>query len=122
MSRGTIFERYGGFATASKVVMSFYDKILDSDITGPYFDDVDMPRLMDHQTKFVASVMGGPASYTDDMLRQLHSRLNVTAEAFDEMARLFHETLEEFDMHVEDIHTLDREILSRRDLIVSDAE
>jgi hemoglobin len=100
--------------------MSFYDKILESDVTGPYFDDVDMPRLMDHQTKFVASVMGGPASYTDDMLRQLHSRLNVTGEAFDEMARLFHETLEEFDMDVEDIHALDREILSRRSIIVSE--
>jgi hemoglobin len=119
MARGTIFERYGGFATAGKVVMAFYDKILDSDITGPYFDDVDMPRLMDHQTKFVASVMGGPASYTDEALKQLHRRLDITHEAFDEMARLFGETLEELAMAKEDVETLMKEISSRRDVIVS---
>ena len=119
MARGTIFERYGGFATAGKIVMAFYERILDSDITGPYFDDVDMPRLMDHQTKFVASVMGGPASYTDEMLKQLHSRLDVTDKAFNEMALLFRTTLEEFAMAEEDIETLMREISSRRDVIVS---
>jgi len=122
MRKGTIFERYGGFATASKVVMAFYEKILDSDITGPYFDDVDMPRLMDHQTKFVASVMGGPASYTDEMLKQLHRRLNVTDEAFDEMATIFRDTLVEFSMAEEDIETMTREILSRRGVIVSHDE
>ncbi len=119
MPRGTIFERYGGFATAGKIVMAFYERILDSDITGPYFDDVDMPRLMDHQTKFVASVMGGPASYTDEALRQLHGRLDVSAEAFDEMARLFRETLEEFEMAENDVEVLMREINTRRDVIVS---
>ena len=119
MAKGTIFERYGGFATAGKIVMTFYDRILDSDITGPYFDDVEMPRLIDHQTKFVASVMGGPASYTDEALKQLHSRLNVTNDAFDEMARLFRGTLEDFAMAREDIEALMKEINSRRGVIVS---
>lgn len=122
MARSSIFERYGGFGAVSKIVMSFYDKILDSDITGPYFDDVEMPRLMDHQTKFVASLMGGPASYTDDMLEQLHSRLSITGEAFDEMAGLFRQTLVEFNMDEDDIFTLDREITSRRHLVVSESE
>ncbi len=119
MAKGTIFERYGGFATAGKIVMAFYDRILDSDVTGPYFDDVEMPRLIDHQTKFVASVMGGPASYTDEMLEQLHRRLDVTTPAFDAMARLFRDTLEEFAMAREDVEALMKEINSRRDVIVS---
>ncbi len=58
----TMFERYGGFAAVSRVVSSFYDKILDSDITSPYFADIDMAKQIDHQTKFVAYLMGGPAS------------------------------------------------------------
>jgi len=44
----SLFELYGGFASVSKIVMAFYDKILDSDIAGPYFDDVDMKALIDH--------------------------------------------------------------------------
>jgi hemoglobin len=41
----TMFERYGGFANVSKVVMAFYDKALDSDIIGHHFEDVEMRRL-----------------------------------------------------------------------------
>ena len=66
--RQTIFERYGGFSKVSKVVMSFYDKILNSSILAPYFAKTDMKRLIDHQTKFISSLMGGPASYTSEHL------------------------------------------------------
>ena len=67
----TMFERYGGFATVSKVVLTFYDKAIDSDIIGKYFENVDMPALIDHQTKFVSQVMGGPASWKrDDTIRR----------------------------------------------------
>lgn len=41
MSR-SLFDKYGGFASVSKVVSAFYDKAVDSDIIGPYFDDIDM--------------------------------------------------------------------------------
>lgn len=71
--RHTIFERYGGFAKVSRIVSSFYDKILESPITSTYFDNIDMRRLIDHQTKFIAYVMGGPASYTNDQLERVHS-------------------------------------------------
>lgn len=54
----TMFERYGGFANVSKIVMSFYDKVLDSDVIGDYFEDVDMWALIDHQTKFIAPPAG----------------------------------------------------------------
>ena len=43
----TLFDKYGGFATVSKVVMSFYDRVLDSDQIGEYFEDIDMKRLID---------------------------------------------------------------------------
>lgn len=55
----TMFDRYGGFTSVSKIVMSFYDKVLDSETVGPYFEDIDMKALIDHQTKFIAQVMGG---------------------------------------------------------------
>lgn len=58
----SMFERYGGFAKLSKV-MAFYDRVLDSDVIGDFFEGVDMRRLIDHQTKFISQVMGGPAAY-----------------------------------------------------------
>ena len=115
----TIFDKYGGFGAISKIVMRFYDTALDSDILAEYFEDVDINRLIDHQTKFVAYLMGGPASYTDDMLRQLHAHLDINDAAFDEMASVFKATLEEAGMDEDDIGVVVRGITERRPFIVN---
>jgi hemoglobin len=115
----SIFERYGGFARISRVVMAFYDKILASPLTSPYFAHTDMRRLIDHQTRFISSVMGGPASYTNDHLERVHARLGVTEEAFLEMADLLRETLEDFDFTDDDIEAVIDEIMSRKNFIVT---
>lgn len=115
-----MFERYGGFGKLHKIVMSFYDKVLDSDVMGSFFDGVDMRRLIDHQTKFISQVMGGPATYSNEMLAQIHAHLAIDNEAFDEMHSLLRETLEEFDLEPKDIEYLISEIKARRQWIVRD--
>jgi hemoglobin len=115
----SLFDKYGGFASISKVVMAFYDKVLESDVTGPYFDDIDMRRLVDHQTKFIASVMGGPASFGDDMLRRAHAPHRIDRAAFDEMARLLRETLAEFGYAQADIDTVLDRIESKSRVVIS---
>jgi hemoglobin len=117
--KSTMFERYGGFATVHRVVLAFYDRMLDSDIVGPYFDDVDMAALVDHQTKFISQVMGGPASYTNEVLAQVHRNIGVTDEAFDAMADILRRTLEEFDFKDEDVQAVVADIQSRRQYIVA---
>ncbi len=59
MSEQSLFDKYGGFSKVSKIVLAFYDTLLDSDEIGPFFDDIDMTKMVDHQTKFVASLLGG---------------------------------------------------------------
>jgi hemoglobin len=115
----TIFERYGGFATVSKIVMAFYDKVLESDVAGPYFDDVDMRAQIDHQTKFVAQVMGGPTEYTNETLQSVHARHNIDRAAFDEVTMLLQETLEDFDVDPADIRHVIDEMKSRAAYIIS---
>lgn len=114
----TMFERYGGFASVSKVVMALYDKVLDSDISGPYFEGVDMRGLIDHQTKFVSQVMGGPVAYTNEQLLQLHEHLDITDDAFAEVMTLFEETLEDFEFRADDIQSIMRGLESRKPWIV----
>jgi hemoglobin len=115
----SMFERYGGFATVSKVVMAFYDKVLDSDVMAEFFEDVDMRRLVDHQTQFISQIMGGPAAYSDDMLRDLHARLHIHDQAFDEMTALLEETFEDFEFDQPDVDEVMREVKGRRNLIVT---
>jgi len=117
--RQTIFERYGGFSKVSQVVMSFYDKILDSPVTSPYFSGIDMKRLIDHQIKFFAALMGGPASYTNDHLERVHARLGITEAAFKEATLLMKDTLEEFDFREDDLRQVVDEMTSCKNYIVA---
>ena len=74
----TMFEKYGGFAAVSRIVSAFYDQVLDVPELAKYFKGTDMRRLIDHQTKFIASVMGGPASYSAEQLERVHANMAIT--------------------------------------------
>ncbi len=89
------FDRLGGFSRVRLMVTDFYDRILDADELNPYFDGVDMRRLVDHQAKFFSTVLGGPASFTDEQLARAHARLGIEPAHFRLMAELFRETLED---------------------------
>jgi hemoglobin len=115
----SLFDRIGGFAVLSKVVLAFYDKVLDDDLLAGDFDGVDMRRLIDHQTKFMAYVMDGPASYSDDHLRHIHGRLGIDDSSFDRMILILGETLEDFRMADRDVSQVTSRIGSKRDLIVT---
>jgi hemoglobin len=119
----SLFDKYGGFANISKVVMVFYDKVLDSDIIGSYFEDVDMRRLIDHQTKFIATIMGGPASYSNEALQQVHKPHQIDQAAYDEMPALLRDSLQESGFEEEDVGTVMSIIEDRsRYVISSDAK
>lgn len=115
----TLYEKYGGFKTISRVVMTFYEMALESDEIGDYFDDIDLPRLIDHQTKFVSSLVGGPASFSDDRIEAVHRNLNISHSDFDEMATLFGEALALHGMSEADIEVALAAIEGKRSIIVA---
>jgi hemoglobin len=115
----SIFERYGGFAKVSRVVSAFYREVLDSPVLAPYFAGVDMRRLIDHQTKFFASLMGGPASYSDEHLARVHAHLHIDDDAFDELTMVVRDVLEDEGYAETDISLVHTAIVRRRPFIVS---
>lgn len=114
----SLYDKYGGFATVSRIVMRLYDRILDDDDLGPFFDDTDMPRLIDHQTKFIASLMGGPASFTDAHITGAHRNMDIKDLHFDRLKELVGDTLEEFGLETADADAILGEIEARRASLV----
>jgi truncated hemoglobin YjbI len=53
-----LFERLGGFARVRLIIAAFYDQVLETESLGAYFARADTRRLIDHQTKFMAQLMG----------------------------------------------------------------
>ena len=89
----SLFDKYGGFSSISKIVLSLYDRLIEDDDVGPFFDDVDLPKLIDHQTKFISSLMGGPASFSDDHLKRAHSHMTIEHHHFDLLKEIVSETM-----------------------------
>ena len=114
----TLFEQYGGFAAVSRIVSAFYDQVLDSPNLARYFADTDMRRLIDHQTKFIASIMGGPASYSDEQLERIHARMDIREQDFLAVVNILRETLEDFGLDESDIATICNGVMNRKRFIV----
>lgn len=114
----SLFEKYGGFAQINRVVLAFYDAVLESDELGPYFDDIDMTRLIDHQSKFIAYLFGGPTDFSDERLAIAHKSLGVTNPHFDELKTVLGNTLNDHNFDPEDVQWVLGEIEKRRYLIV----
>ncbi|TDQ84579.1 hemoglobin [Dongia mobilis] len=91
----TIYDRLGGFPGVRRVVTAFYKRILDSVVLEHHFRHADMRRLVDHQTKFMAALMGGPYAIDEIGLRKAHRHLGITRGEFREMSALLRETLAE---------------------------
>ena len=113
-----LFDKYGGLRTLRAVIIAFYDSVLDSDVVGHFFEDVDMAKLIDHQTKFFSSILGGPADFADQRLAQAHRHLDVTDAHFDEIARILSDTLTEAGFTTDDLQTTLAAVEARRSLIV----
>ena len=114
----TLFDKYGGFSVVSRIVLDLYERLLDDDDVGPFFDNVDMRRIVDHQTKFVSSLMGGPASYTDEQIRRTHDHLVITPAHFDRLSTLLAQTLADHGVSGEDVETVVAQFEARRPLVV----
>lgn len=113
----SLFDKYGGFASVSRMVLELYERLLEDDDVGPFFDDVDLPRVIDHQTKFVSSLMGGPASFTDDYIQRVHSDMNIDDHHFDRLKEIIGEVLNDFSVEAADIAAIAGAFEARRSLL-----
>jgi hemoglobin len=114
----SLFDYYGGFVKVRRIVSDLYDAILDSDSLAQYFDAVDMRSQIDHQTKFIAQLMGGPASYTDEALQRIHTPLHISSRDFDEMVALLKLALEDNGVEPAHVAEVSSQIYRRKHIIV----
>ena len=114
----TLYEKYGGFAAISRIVLDLYDRLLDDDDVGPFFENVELGRLVDHQTKFVSALLGGPVSFTEEQIRRMHGPLAIGDMNFPRLKILFPKTLADHGTAPADVEMVVGEFKRRRTLVV----
>jgi len=115
----SMFQRYGGAEEASELIFALYDRVLASRRLAPFFASCDMRRLIEHQTRYIASVMGGPTSYDDDHLREVHAPLGIGPDDFDEMLDHFRAAMAGRGYDAADIADLLRRLSALRRVVVT---
>ncbi len=117
----SLFEKYGGTETVGALVADFYNRVLESDLLAPYFDGVDMDRLVEHQTLFFTMVLGGPSVYSGRSMAVAHAGMGVTEAAFAEVAEILQDTLEDNGVEDDDIDTIMGKVGALKSVIVATA-
>ena len=114
----SLFEKYGGFETISKVVSELYDELERDAVTAPYFAASDIRGLMDHQVKFLSQVLGGPQQYTGKAMNAAHTGLKISEDAFGEVAQTVQFILDDNGVEDDDIATIMSLLGSLKDDVV----
>jgi hemoglobin len=93
-----MYQSIGGDAGLTAVVDVFYNRLWSDPELKRYFEGIDRDALKRHQRMFLTYVLGGPEAYEGRSLPEAHRGLNITDEAFDEVANHLRLTLEEVDV------------------------
>ena len=114
----TIYDKYGGFFTLNNIIKNFYIAIKKDKNLAPYFEGVGMGKLIEHQTQFISSLVGGPQINYPLSLKDSHAHLNITEDHFNLCLSILRATLKEGLFSDEDIKVVLSEMIkSKNDII-----
>ena len=117
-----LYDRVGGDKTMEIAVDLFYRKVLQDELVGHFFQDVDMESQRLKQKSFLSMAFGGPYQYSGQDLRAVHRPLKekygLADEHFDRVAAIFQETMLELQISAKEIKGMMEIIESTRDDIL----
>ncbi len=115
----SIYNQIGGFMAVRGLISDFYDRLLDNEEVAVLFENINMERIIDHQTKFFAMLLGGPVSFSDNEIKSVHERLSISNKQFDITKECLIETLEESELSESHTDFISEAFESKRKIIVS---
>lgn len=102
MSEPNLYERLGKREGIRAVVDDFYDRLLEDDELGPFFETADVEKLRRTQTDFLCEAAGGPETYDAEPVREAHLHVPFTPAHIQQAITLLYESLDTFDVPDED--------------------
>lgn len=112
-----IFDKYD-LSTIAKAVDLLYQRALDSKELAPYFKNINMDKLRNHQLELLSHVMGGPITHRIETLQAAHQKLNIPSPHFDLISTLLRQSLSDVGIEDRDIKQIMGVVESARNQIV----
>ncbi|UTT61336.1 group I truncated hemoglobin [Microcella humidisoli] len=79
----SLYDDIGGAPAIRLAVSVFYHRVTADESLAPWFDGIDIDRLMAHQRAFLTVALGGPDLFSGRSMSGAHAGLAITDDAFD---------------------------------------
>lgn len=106
MTEDTLYRRLGEQEGIRAVVDDFYERLLEDEDLGPFFEDADMEKLRRTQTDFLCEAAGGPEAYDAEPVREAHLHVPFTKPHIERAIALLERSLDKFGVPEEDAETV----------------
>ena len=116
---GSIFERNGGTRWVSAVVNDFYSNALSDAELSPFFKNISISSLIEHQIDFVSIALGKKTKYVGKSLLNAHKNLNISKRIFDRSVTILMESFRENGASYADLVEIENLVKTLEDQIVS---
>jgi hemoglobin len=91
----TLYDLAGGDTKVRAILTSLYDRLFEDRMVGFLFDGKDKERIVELQTAFTCSFLGGPQRYEGKPLPEAHASLPLLPGHFDRRHWLLEQVLRE---------------------------
>lgn len=99
----TLYDRIGGEDGVTRLVDSFYDRVLADPQLRPFFEDTPMEKLRRMQRQFFTAALGGPVEYSGKPMDRAHAGRGITAKHLQRFVdHLLATVQDEFELDEED--------------------
>jgi len=102
MGSERLYDRLGGHDGIRAVVDDFYDRLLEDDELGQFFEGSDMEKLRRTQTDFLCEAAGGPETYDAEPVRAAHLDVPFTPALLQRAIEHLEASLDAFDVPEDD--------------------
>ena len=116
---GSIFERNGGTRWVSAVVNDFYSTALSDAELSPFFKNISIASLIEHQIDFVSIALGKETKYIGRSLLNAHKDLNISKRIFDRSVTILMDCFRKNGASFADLTEIENLVKTLDDQIVS---
>jgi hemoglobin len=92
----SLFARIGGVAGVTRLISTFYARVLADPRLAPYFDGVPIHKLRHMQFEFFSAALDGPLPYTGRTVIQAHQGRRISREHFQAFVEHLFDTLQDY--------------------------
>jgi truncated hemoglobin YjbI len=118
-----LYDRVGGDKVMEVVTDVFYRKVLQDELVGRFFEDIDMERQRLKQKSFLSMAFGGPYQFSGLDLRESHKHLiekyGLSDQHFNRVCEIFNETVSELHVPPDQIEEMMSILESTRDDVLN---